>query len=175
MRDKYSSWFPWIIHLTHVLESGVSIMLFRRTGPMARSTWDNGVAWLNAKFSLRSQDARPRICLRYGTCPRLGPHQTQRWRQLHPGSGTTDGPTAAECTASRMVPRAMKASSAVITAMALGVESWVDGSCPLAPKRWIGVEQSNMKHRIGDGNELERFSQNDMTLTKGFQFLRRRQ
>ena len=33
----------------------------------------------------------------------------------------------------------------------LGVESWVDGSCPLAPKRWIGVEQSNMKHMIQMG------------------------
>lgn len=91
MRDTYSG-FPWIIHLTHVLESGVSIMFFRRTGPMARSTWDNGVAWLNAKFLLHSQDARPIICLRYGPCARLGPHQTQRWRQLHRGVVQRTGP-----------------------------------------------------------------------------------
>ena len=37
-----------------------------------------------------------------------------------PASGTMDGPTAAACTASRMVRRAMKASSVVTTAMALG-------------------------------------------------------
>lgn len=156
MRDKYSSWFPWIIHLTHVLESGVSIMLFRRTGPMARSTWDNGVAWLNAKFLCVPRMLGPESASGMGRAHGLGhikhsdgDSYTGEWYngRAH-GCGVYRFQDGAAC---------YEGQFRCDHRDGLGVESWVDGSCPLAPKRWIGVEQSNMKHRIGDGNELDDF------------------